>query len=349
MTVSRYIFVGLLILIGSTFANEKDDEAHLERLALSNDVDRSIDKGLAWLVAQQSLKDGSFVSPTKRRSSNVNTGLSAIALMAAGHFPKRSKYGDNLKLAIQYLLDQAKANRGYLGADGSRMYGHGICTLALCEAYGMMDDRKLNLAIKDALDPAIKLILYSQVKKEGQHKGGWRYDPRPSNADLSVSVWQMLCLRSAKNSKLEVPDQAIKDAINYVRGTYNKNGFSYERSNPSIAMRTAGVVSMLALGANESKSDLDKIKSSAEFLRAYKPDRSSYFYYTAYYLTTAANMMGGEFRDKFIPKMEKYLISLQKADGSFDTNGDNCSNQYATAFSIICLAVRYQYLPIYQE
>ena len=41
--------------------------------------------------------------------------------------------------------------------------------------------------------------------------------PRFRDADLSVTIWQLMALRSAKNSGLKVPSSAIADAIEYLK------------------------------------------------------------------------------------------------------------------------------------
>lgn len=344
------ILILLLILPVTVLTDEHSDEQHLEMIEEKNDVDDSIEKGLKWLVGQQDVTFGFF----RGRLKYTYTGLSCIALMASGHFPGRSKYGENLRKGILYLAKEAVKNNGYLGGDGGRMYGHGICTLALTEAYGMLNYDKENKKIREGLDAALKLILGSQVRNRNTHFGGWRYQPNSKDSDLSITVWQVLALRSAQNCQLAVPDQAIKDALDYVRKSFSPRvpGFTYQPGNHgnSNSMRSAGVVCMLALGADKNKDDKEKITRSAEFLLTVDPNKSKrHFFYQSYYLATAANMMGEKYRNKLLPKLERLLIRLQNKSGDFQKNGGYDGGVYSTAFAIICLAVRYQYLPIYQE
>lgn len=332
-------------------ATESDsDNAHLAKIKNKDQVDVSIDKALAWLVTKQDVTHGNFNGKYK----NTETALASIALMAAGHFPSRSKYGQHLKKGIMYLVKAAQNPKhyGYLGIDGGRMYGHGICTLALSEAYGMLDNVEDNKKIKEALEAALQVTLKAQVKAKNQHFGGWRYNPNSKDADLSVSVWQVLSLRSAKNCGIKVPQQAIDDAIEYIRKCYNKKrgGFAYmPKKNPSSAMKCAGIVSLLAMGSEKNEKDMEKIKKSAIILKTLRPNNGSHFYYNSYYFATAANMLGPEYRKIFLPKMEKVLLKLQKPSGEFKKHKGHLPGVYATSFAVICLAVRYQYLPIYQE
>ena len=348
-----------ILIIFASFASwpliavESDvDNAHLEKIKNKDEVDIAIDKALAWLVTKQDVTHGYFDYGGKYK--NTQTALACIALMAAGHFPERSKYGKHLKKGILYLVNRTldPKHYGYLGKDGGRMYGHGICTLALSEAYGMLDDPEDNFKIKKALEAALKVTQKAQVKNKGKHFGGWRYNPNSKDADLSVSVWQVLSLRSAKNCGIDIPQKAIDDAIDYIRQCYHKGhkGFAYQPGkHPNSAMKCAGIVSLLAMGSEKDDKDLEKIKESAKILKTLRPDRGNHFYYNSYYYATAANMLGMEYRTEFLPKMNKTLLRLQKNNGEFHKHSGHQGGVYSTSFAIICLAVKYQFLPIYQE
>ncbi len=327
------------------------DREHLELIQQQDEVDRAVERAVKWLAAQQDPVSGAF----KGKLPNTYTGLSCIALMAAGHFPDRSEYGDHLRRGIMYLVDTANAENGYLGRESNgRMYAHGICALALTEAYGMMGSEEDNLKVKQAAEKALRVILHAQSNnKHSPHHGGWRYEPHPRDADLSLTVWQVLALRSAQNCRLNIPDKAIADALDYVRRTYHDGheGFAYQpNQGPSTAMRCAGIVCMQALGANEKPEDQKKINKATEFLLDLDPAKGSkWFFYQTYYVITAANMAGVRHRETMLPKTEKFLLTLQQKDGEFKNYHGHDGGVYATAFCVICLAVRYQYLPIYQE
>ncbi len=325
------------------------DAEHLAAISKPDAVDLAVERGLAFLATQQDPVQGCF----KGDKPNTYTGLGCMALMAAGHFPGRSRYGENLRRGVLYLCRATLQHNGYFGNESNaRMYGHGMCTLALAEAYGMLQDEAENRQVKEALERALKVIYKAQTSDpRSPNYGGWRYEPAPGDADLSVTVWQIIALRAAQNCRLEVPDQVVKDALNYVRRTYHAGGkgFAYQPgAGPSVAMRSAGVVAMLALGANEAPKDQAMVKDAASFLLTLDPSGGGHFYYQSYYLATAANMAGDEHRKALLPRLEKVLLAQQQPGGEFRSpEGDPAV--YATAFSLICLGVRYQYLPVYQE
>ncbi|OPZ26476.1 MAG: hypothetical protein BWZ02_01995 [Lentisphaerae bacterium ADurb.BinA184] len=60
-------------------------------------------------------------------------------------------------------------------------------------------------------------------------------------------------------------------------------------------------------------------------------------------------MMGDKTRADFLPKLEKSILRLQQPAGAFAQHSGYDGGVYSTSFALICLAVRYQYLPIYQE
>ncbi|NQT91300.1 MAG: terpene cyclase/mutase family protein [Lentisphaerae bacterium] len=343
------LVVGLLFPV-SLPAEEagSGDRAHLDRISKNDKVDEAVEKALAYLATQQDETDGHF----KGDKPNALTALSCLAYMATGHFPGRSPYGDNLRRGMLYLAKASKKHNGYYGNESNaRMYGHGICAVAMSEAYGMLQDEEENLKLKAAIEAAIKVILHSQAKS-GVKQGGWRYSPSPGDADLSVTAWQILALRSAQNCQLEVPQKAIDDATDYLRRSYHVGGkgFAYTPGGgPSVAMKSAGVVCMLALGANKTDADKSMIRGSAEYLLTMNPTSGGSFFYQSYYVATAANMMGKKHREAILPKLEKFLLTLQSPSGEFRNHGGAQGGVYSTAFSVICLCVGYQYLPIYQE
>lgn len=330
---------------------ELSDAEHLELISKEDPVDQAIAKGLSWLVKQQDSASGSFGNTD---IPNTCTALSCIALMAAGHQPGRTLYGEQLRLGILYLLRSARKTDWYFGRENNgRMYAHGIATLALTEAYGMMQEDQENLQIKEVLEKCIAIILNCQYKENNRNFGGWRYDPNGADADLSVSVWQALVLRSAQNSQIVVPDTSIQDACTYIRATYNEQhqAFTYQGGEGvnTPAMNSAGIVAMYVLGLRHDAEDLKKIESSARNLLTVDPLNGEHMYYQDYYLATAANMMGGKYRNSMLPKMEAALLSLQEPSGEFRKHRGYKEGVYATAFATIILCVRYQYLPIYQE
>lgn len=339
-----FLFSGLYLL--AVEPRIEDDLNVLKTLVVEDKTDIAVRKGLAWLVAHQDAKQGNFGT----KLPHAYTALSCMALLAAGEQPGRSEYGRALQKGILYLVDKADRNRGYLGGDGSRMYGHGIATLVLCEAYGMLNSPDANQRVGKAVDAALKVTIRAQVRGKGGHRGGWRYEPTSQDADLSVTAWQILTLRAAKNCGFDVPEKVVHEALEYVRGLHSGAGFSYQHGRaPTPAMQAAGIVCLKMLEADTSEADKAKIATTAKSLEKVDSSQGHNYYYQSYYLATANNMLGEKYQSSFLPELEKSLTRLQREDGQFNKHSGNDGGIYSTAFAVICLSVRYQYLPIYQE
>jgi hypothetical protein len=326
-------------------------------------VDAAISKGASFLVTQQQA-NGSI---TDRGHENAMTALAVMALASVGHQPTDpTPEGAVMKKGLKFILGPDRQDKaGYFGAsDGSRMYGHGIVTLMLTEMLGMSGEDTMDEAIHQSCQKAIDLIVRSQkVKKPAFAKGGWRYTPDAADSDLSVSVWQVMALRSAKNDGLEVPSSTIDDAVVYLIRSFtspvdsegqprqSKNGFSYEASNdnPTFTMSAAGLLAMQVCGQYDSPL----VIGSAEWLKEHPPEWSERFIlYGIYYYAQGMHQRGGETAENAAKLVASKLLDKQQADGSWPSSGgeeQNAGKVYCTAMAMLSLSVKHHYLPIYQR
>ena len=352
-----------LVPIGRrSYAAESSGANHRDGVELDDGpIDAAIDRGIEFLV-RSAAKDGSIAD------NGHPTAMSSLAIMAlaaigttVGDDTERSA---TMRNALRYVLLPANQDReGYFGRkDSSRMYGHGITTLMLTEMLGMAETIQQNAIIHDALDRAIKLILASQqVPKPAKHRGGWRYAPDSRDSDLSVSIWQLMALRSAKNDGLDVPGTAIDAAIEYLINSFETRqrkssddgvgGFTYtpKSGNPTFTMTAAGLLAMQVCG----RYDSPVVRGSANYLQRNPPKTSERFlFYGLYYYAQGMYQYGGQHSQEATAMTRKILTTLQSDDGSFMARGGqerNIGRVYCTALAILALTVRYHYLPIYQR
>ena len=143
------------------------------------DLRVSIDKGLSALARMQ-VEDGSFGDGRYDRHAGV-TALSGLAFMADGNLPDRGRYAPQVRRTLDFLLEHVQPS-GLVAAETSHgpMYGHGFATLLLAEIYG---SSHRDTDVHDALSRAIDLIVRTQ-----NEEGGWRYQPVPADADVSVTI-----------------------------------------------------------------------------------------------------------------------------------------------------------------
>lgn len=326
-------------------------------------IDVAIENGLAFLMSKQRA-DGAI---TDRQYDTTMTALAIMAFASTGTVPSTpGDRGRASRSALDFVLSNDRQDKeGYFGnRDGSRMYGHGITTLMLTEMLGMAADTRQDELLYLHCQNAIDLILSAQrQQKAEQYRGGWRYTPNSNDADLSVSVWQLMALRSAKNDGLEVPTEAIADAVDYLKRSYSSRldsngiptepvgGFCYlpDNRNPTFAMTAAGLLAMQVCGQYDSPL----VSGAADWLEQHPPKwKERFFFYGTYYYAQAMHQRGGRhaaLADELVPKL---LLDKQQSDGSWIAPGGEESGAgkvYTTSMAILSLSVKYHYLPIYQR
>lgn len=303
----------------------------------------SIERGLRYLVSIQN-SDGSFGRGRYARNVAI-TALCGLALMADGNLPGRGRYGEAVQKALDFVL-VASTETGLLAAEASHgpMYGHGFAALFLGEIYGMNPD---DTRVRDALARAVQLIENSQ-----NDEGGWRYNPVPNDADISVTICQIMALRSARNAGIKVPKETIDRAVRYVRACQNADGgFRYMMPGGASAWpRTAaGVASLFYAGIYQD----DSIDRGLDYLERHAtPDGSgptlqAHYFYGHYYAVQAMYLAGGERWQKWWPAIRGELIARQEIAGGWLDH--QAGDAYGTAMALIILQMPKRYLPIFQK
>lgn len=327
-------------------------------------VDKAVARGVEFLVSRQDA-DGAIVTDKgNKQHTHALTSLSIMALSAVGHQPvDETVPGKALRKALEYMLANGRQDtNGYYGQiDGSMMYGHGIVTLMLAEMLGMGVDVKQDGLIRERCQKAVDLIVRSQKANKGANfRGGWRYQPASADADLSVTVWQVMALRAAKNAGLIVPKETIDEAVAYLRRSYfsprdkdgvvldRKSAFAYQPgAGPSYAMGSAGLLALQVCG----EYDAPETAGATQWLREFKSKnaKTGYFYYGTYYYAQGMYQRGGDIAKEARQLVESLLLAEQKPDGSWQGVGTETSKIYATAMALMSLSVRHHFLPIYQR
>jgi len=303
-------------------------------------AEQAIEKGLIWLAGKQN-EDGSYGSGSNYGKHVGITGLACMAFMCDGQLPGRGKYGHVVKGGLRFVLSCASES-GLLAAETSHgpMYGHGFATLFLAEAYGTSPTPEL----REKLRRAIRLIVRTQ-----NDQGGWRYQPIKSDADISVTICQVMALRAARNAGIAVPKSAIDEAVQYVRRSQNPDGgFRYMLSPGAsgFGRSAAGVAALYYAGVYEDQA----IERGLVYLKGYLPGKRArrvpHYYYGQYYAVQAMFLAGGEHWKTWWPAIREQLIERQSPDGSW--RGE-AGAEYGTAMALIILQVPKRLLPIFQR
>src|SRR3954454_14963675 len=245
----------------------------------------SVEKGLAWLAARQA-QDATFVQHGYSNHAGI-TALAGLAFMQAGNLPGRGKYGREVQNCLDFVLNSCTES-GLIASDMTQgpMYGHGFATLFLAEVYGMTGDE----GVKEKLQKAVKLI-----QKTQNREGGWRYQPVPYDADISVTICQVMALRAARDAGIKVEKEVIDKSIQYVLNCQNPDGgFSYMArggggGNSGFPRSAAGVAALYYAGVFEGKN----LERGLAYLRQFTPgpnrnsNNDGHYFYGHYYAVQA--------------------------------------------------------------
>jgi len=333
--------------------------AEVQDQPVSEKVQGAVDKALAFLRDSQQ-PNGDWPHGEQAGTTAVPS-LAVLAFLARGHVPGQGQYVDTLDKAIDFVLDRQKEN-GLLARDdtNAEMYEHGISTVMLAEVYGMVDDAR-RARIDHALAKSVKLVLDAQQPaghpKDGPHRGGWRYRPDASDADISCTGWQLMALRGAANCGAAIPKQVLDEGLAYVRRcSVSTGGFSYQadpnhNGAPNQARTGTGILSMVLIGGDRNAPEVQK---AGDYLVENPPDGkhgNEFYFYAVYYDSQALNQLGGKYWETVYPKLVDALLALQQDNGVFRPAGgqeDGAGDAYRTSMAVLALCVPYRYLPLYQ-
>ncbi len=283
------------------------------------------------------------------------TGMALLPFLGAGQTHKQGKYKDTVRMGLYFLGNNMKVtpNGGDMTVGGGSMYGHGICSIALCEAYAMTQDKQLAAPAQAALN----FIIYAQDPVGG----GWRYGPRQPG-DTSAVGWQIMALKSGYLAFLNVPPSVVKGANKFLDSVQADSGsqYGYTGPGPGAATSAVGLLSRMYLGWDKENPALER---GAKRLAAMGPqidangNGNMYFNYYAAQVLHQYDGPDGPLWQGWNTKMRDTLIQLQSKDkhetGSWYFKGDHGADQagrvYCTSMATMTLEVYYRYMPIYSQ
>jgi len=377
LTRRRFLSRGSLALLGTAGTclalsgdNNPPDGGNPEQLPdgsaskgmITPKTDQAIERGLAYLAAHRH-RDGSFGTGMYKGNVAV-TSLGAMAFMAGGHQPNRGSYGRIVTEAVKFIVSQENKGGGQPGfihnpaaTPHGPMYGHGFATLFLAEVSGMIPDKVLAQEVDLKLRKAVKLILDSQ-----NIEGGWRYTPRSPDADLSVTICQIMALRAARNAGVGVPEAKVTKCVEYVKRCQDRRQgwFRYMQQGgggggqQAFARTAAGVAALFSAGVYKGP----EVDAGLRFLLDNRPTLGFFgrpdilarpdmhYYYGHYYAVQAMWIKGGTYWSEWYPYIRDELLNNQRQDSSWQ---DQICSHYATAMACIILQIPNNYLPIMQK
>ena len=343
-------------------------------------VDGTIERGLAFLARGQradgswSLDGTAAIDPrgaTKLRSDTAATGLALLAFLGAGHDHFDGPHRDSVRRGLEWLM-RAQAEDGdlYQPSDPlsdscAWMYSHAIGAMALCEAVGMTGDP----LVRPAAEKACRFIAASQHPE----RGGWRYTPR-SDADLSVSGWMLIALRSGQLAGITVDPAVVArvrtlldaSAAADAAGDIATTRFIYNVRDPQQRPSSLSTACMTALGTlmrlhTGTPVDDPTVARAARALAGFEPGygtpgdrrRDAYFWY---YASQVLVHTGGPDWERWYAALCRLLEGRQERSGPLagswdplgpvpDRWGGYGGRVYVTALHLLALEVPARHLP----
>jgi len=329
----------------------------------------AVDKALNRLSQNQN-PDGSWNSGFGGNRDPAVSALCVMAFLSAGHVPGEGPYAGVIEKGVRFVVSQQQTNGVFAGGGfgNTLMYSHGICTLMTAEIIGLWPDRKEAAQLRQRLVAAVQYIRAAQCQTPGQQ--GWRYTPRPRDSDMSVTAWQIMALRAAKNVGCDVTADVIDRAVEYVKNSRNtqNGGYKYTRyGNTTLACTGASILSLELTATREYHGSAESLEAAqyitdqltgqgGGFGRGRGGFGFQHFFYGVYYTSQAMFQIGGKYWKWYRDYLHWLLLNPDghpQQPGGFWTgvSGDDqvAGVNYSTAMAVLALTVEYRFLPIYQR
>ena len=331
-------------------------------LALKWIVDHQLDDG-GWNFNHQLGKGNFRTSPDPGELIDARSGATAIALLPLlgnGQTHKVGKYKKQVQAGLEFLMRRAKkSGRGvsYIEPGGS-MYSHGLAAIVFGEAFAMSRD--------PLLAPYAQGSIWFIEDVQDPVGGGWRYVPR-QRGDTSAVGWQLMALKSAKLSGLDINPRTYQLAEKFLDNVSTPSGAFYGYTDPppsgkvsrSYRARTAiGLLCRMYMGWDKGAPGMQE---GIKWLDDMGPDikeGTADMYYN-YYATQTIKHYGGREWEQWNVKMRDFLIESQNKEGNAAGSwmvGSPKSHSvgkggrlYETALACMTLEIYYRYLPLYGD
>jgi len=354
----------------STYADRfaENREQLAEQRGGSPQTERAVRAALGWLASAQAKNGGWDASNfgagqervvlghnRNRAGRNADTGITGLALLAflgSGHTHRQGPYARVVAEGLEYLRQRQRAD-GSLQGDAqlyARMYCHSMATFAVCEAFAITGDTRL--------EPMARAAVGYTLSMQHPTDGGWRYR-RGDTGDTSQLGWQLMTLKSAQLAGIEIPQTTwtrVERFLRRVRRGPTGGLAAYRPAGPPSQTMTAEALfcrQLLDAAGLDTTSQAATLEATDSILQQLPSTtrRNLYFWYYASLALHRAQYQSAEVAvawQDWNQALTTTLLSTQQAGGSWSEAtvwGGYGGRVYTTALSAMCLEVYYRYSP----
>jgi hypothetical protein len=327
-------------------------------------TEKAVQDGLRWLAKQQNARgmwslSGPYSDGAADDNNEAATAMALLAFQGAGYTPKSNNSDAFTRVVTRgwkaLLRSQQSDGQFYVNIvnPNHRLYTQAICTIAICELYGMTGDAAYYDRAQKAVDYCVKIQA---------PEGGWRYEPG-LDSDMSVTGWFAMALQSARMAGIEVPSPVFEKVEKFLDsvGRGDENGYDvgsryayHSRQGATLPLTAEGLLCRQYLGWPR---DDPRLHAGVEYISANPPawDKRNVYYW--YYASQVLHHIEGEPWKDWNDVMRQMLPTHQekrgRERGSWDPKGDRWGDSggrlYVTCLSLYVLEVYYRHLPIYRN
>ena len=271
--------------------------------------ENAVEHGLRWIMSKQQ-EDGGWSFKLDTRSANPGTeesrtaatAMALLPFLGAGYTQKDGPYTDVVGKGLYFLQQKAVVTPNGVNLQDGTMYGQGLATIALCEAYAMTEDPTL----RDLAQRSIKYIAFAQATD-----GGWRYSPGEPG-DTTVTGWQLMALKSGQMARLNVPTPTIMGVHRFLDSVQSEYGalYGYMTPQPRNTTTSIGLLCRMYTGWPRTEPGL---KRGVGYLTKWGWSESDLYY--DYYATQVLHHWGGSEWKAWDKGLREHLVKTQTSEG----------------------------------
>lgn len=318
---------------------------------LDDRVERTVTKGLDWLVRRQSRR-GSWAANDGRYPTAM-TALAGTALLLEGSTTTQGRYAEPIRQAVDYLVGRSRVN-GLIGdpkSDDRYTYGHGFSMLFLSQVLGEEEDERRREELVRVLTKAVEFSGRAQTSD-----GGWGYVSAKDGNNFdegSTTITQVQGLRGCRNAGIPVPREIIDKAIAYIHKCTMPDGgvqYSSKGGGGRPAISAAAIACLFNAGEYDDTHVPRMLDYAEKHLGNIANNGFGHWHYAHFYYAQVMYREGGRKWEAYRDQMEKRLLSEAQPEGDvlFWPQG-YIGPVYTTATNLTILQLENGTLPIYQR